>query len=31
MTHGKLGIWLYSIYRTGTDNITVAKINVFSA
>ena len=31
MTHDKLGIWLYSIYRTGTEDITVAKINGFSA
>ena len=27
----KLGIWSYSIYRTGTEDTTVAKINGFSA
>ena len=26
MTHDKLEIWLYSIYSTGTEDITVAQI-----
>ena len=31
MTHDKLEIRLYSIYSTGTEGITVALINGFSA
>ena len=31
MTHDKLGICLYSIYRTGTGDIIVVKINGISA
>ena len=31
MTHDKLDIWLYGIYSTGTEDITVAQINGFSA
>ena len=31
MTHDKLEIWLCSIYSTGTEDITVAQINGFSA
>ena len=31
MTHDKLEKWLYSIYSTGTEDITVAQINGFSA
>ena len=31
MTPDKLEIWLYSIYFTGTEDITVAKINGFLA
>ena len=31
MAHDNLGIWLYSIYRAGTEDITVAEINGFSA
>ena len=31
MTHDKVEIWLYSIYSTDTEGITVAQINGFSA
>ena len=31
MTPDKLEIWLYSIYSTGIEDITVAHINGFSA
>ena len=31
MTHDKSEVWLYSIYSTGTEDITVAQINGFSA
>ena len=31
MTPDKLEIWLQSIYSTGTEDITVAQINGFSA
>ena len=31
MTHDKLEVWLYSIYSTGAEDITVAQINDFSA
>ena len=31
MTPDKFEIWLYSIYSTGTEDITVAQINGFSA
>ena len=29
MNTDKLEIWLYSIYSTGTEDITVAQINAF--